>query len=96
MLVRTIHSVINTVHNRLLKEVIIVDDCSTNKVLKEKLDYYVREKLPKNVVKIIRLKHRLVESSSLNRDINFTSKIYISFRFILTLKLLPNNVQYSV
>lgn len=59
MLVRTVHSVINTVDHRLLKEIILVDDSSTNNVLKEKLDYYVKTRLPL-VVKIIRLKHRLV------------------------------------
>ncbi|XP_055307732.1 polypeptide N-acetylgalactosaminyltransferase 1 isoform X2 [Sitodiplosis mosellana] len=52
VLVRTVHSVLNT-------EIILVDDCSTNYVLKEKLDYYVHTRLPKNIVKIVRLKHRL-------------------------------------
>ncbi|XP_031634222.1 polypeptide N-acetylgalactosaminyltransferase 1 isoform X2 [Contarinia nasturtii] len=59
VLVRTVHSVLNTVNFRLLKEIILVDDCSTNEALKGKLDYYVHTKLPKNFVKIIRLKHRL-------------------------------------
>lgn len=58
VLVRTVHSVVNTVDYRLLKEIILVDDSSTNTVLKEKLDYYVETRLPPNVVKIIRLKHR--------------------------------------
>lgn len=60
VLVRTVHSVLNTVDSRLLKEIILVDDSSTNTVLKEKLDYYVQTRLPANVVKIIRLKHRYV------------------------------------
>lgn len=60
VLVRTVHSVLNTVDHRLLKQIILVDDCSNNVVLKEKLDYYIQTKLPKNVVKIVRLKHRLV------------------------------------
>lgn len=60
VLVRTVHSVLNTVDSRLLKEIILVDDSSTNTVLKGKLDYYVKTRLPANVVKIIRLKHRYV------------------------------------
>lgn len=60
VLVRTVHSVLNTVDSRLLKEIILVDDSSTNTILKEKLDYYVQTRLPANVVKIIRLKHRYV------------------------------------
>lgn len=60
VLVRTVHSVINTVDHRILKEIILVDDCSTNIVLREKLDYYIQKKLPTNVVKVIRLKQRLV------------------------------------
>lgn len=60
VLVRTVHSVLNTVDHRLLKEIILVDDSSTNIMLKEKLDYYIRSKLPRNLVKIVRLKNRLV------------------------------------
>lgn len=60
VLVRTVHSVLNTVDSRLLKEIILVDDSSSNTVLKGKLDYYVQTRLPANVVKIIRLKHRYV------------------------------------
>lgn len=58
VLVRTVHSVLNTVDPRLLKEIILVDDSSTNAQLKEKLDYYIQTRLPANVVKIIRLKYR--------------------------------------
>lgn len=58
VLVRTIHSVLNTCDRRLLKEVIIVDDCSTSVVLKDKLDYYIQTRFPMNIVKTIRLKHR--------------------------------------
>lgn len=58
VLVRTVHSVLNTVDRRLLKEIILVDDSSTNSELKEKLDYYIETRLPQNIVKIIRLKHR--------------------------------------
>lgn len=58
VLVRTVHSVLNTVDHRLLKEIILVDDSSTNVELKGKLDYYVKTRLPRNVIKIIRLDHR--------------------------------------
>lgn len=58
VLVRTIHSVLNTCDRRLLKEVIIVDDCSTAVELKDKLDYYIQTRFPANMVKTIRLKHR--------------------------------------
>lgn len=58
VLVRTIHSVLNTCDQRILKEIILVDDSSSNVELKEKLDYYIATRLPKNTVKVIRLKHR--------------------------------------
>lgn len=60
VLVRTIHSVLNTCDQRVLKEIILVDDCSTNVELKSKLDYYIQTKLPKDVIKMVRLKHRYV------------------------------------
>lgn len=60
VLVRTVHSVINTCPGKILKEVILVDDCSTNVELKEKLDYYIATRFEKDLVKIIRLKSRLV------------------------------------
>lgn len=58
VLVRTVHSVLNTVDRRLLKEIILVDDSSSKPELKEKLDYYIETRLPQNIVKIIRLNHR--------------------------------------
>lgn len=58
VLVRTVHSVINTCDRKILKEVILVDDGSTNVELKDKLDYYISTRLPKGVVKVIRLKNR--------------------------------------
>lgn len=58
VLVRTIHSVLNTCDRRLLKEVIIVDDCSKSIELKGKLDYYIQTRFPKDMVKAIRLKNR--------------------------------------
>jgi polypeptide N-acetylgalactosaminyltransferase len=60
VLVRTVHSVLNTVADeRLLKEIILVDDASTNVELKDKLDYYINNMLPKKV-KMLRLKNRYV------------------------------------
>lgn len=60
VLVRTVHSILNTADSRNLKEIILVDDYSTNKELLGKLDYYVESRLPKGLVKIIRLKNRYV------------------------------------
>lgn len=58
VLVRTVHSVINTTPKRLLKEVILVDDGSSNVELKGKLDYYVKTRFSDNDVKVLRLKNR--------------------------------------
>lgn len=58
VLVRTVHSVLNTVDKRILKEIILVDDSSTNVELQGKLDYYIETRLPKGAVKMIRLKSR--------------------------------------
>ncbi|XP_076119675.1 polypeptide N-acetylgalactosaminyltransferase 5 [Alosa pseudoharengus] len=54
-LLRSVHSVINRSPPHLLKEIILVDDCSTKDHLKEPLDAYMA-KFPK--VRIIRLKER--------------------------------------
>lgn len=62
VLLRTVHSIINTAHQRNLKEIILVDDCSTNVELLDKLDYYVESRFPLGLVKIIRLKSRYVLS----------------------------------
>ncbi|KAG5676955.1 hypothetical protein PVAND_006748 [Polypedilum vanderplanki] len=55
-LLRTVYSVINRSPSDLLNEIILVDDCSKKDFLKDKLDSYVRENLPK--VKIVRMKER--------------------------------------
>lgn len=57
VLVRTVHSVLNTSPKNLLKEVILVDDGSSNTELKYKLDYYVKTRLS-DKVKVLRLKNR--------------------------------------
>jgi len=54
-LLRTIHSVIETSPASLLKEIILVDDCSTNDNLKKPLDDYI-SKL--KIVRVIRLPKR--------------------------------------
>lgn len=56
VVVRTVHSVLNTASENL-KEVILVDDASTHEELKDKLDYYVETRFPKTV-KLIRMKSR--------------------------------------
>lgn len=64
VLVRTVHSILDTVHTKnILKEVIIVDDGSNLPELKTKLEYYVNTKLPKTV-KLLRLPERLVLKSN--------------------------------
>lgn len=57
VLIRTVHSVLNTTPKNLLKEIILVDDGSSNIDLKQKLDYYVSSRLS-DKVKVVRLKNR--------------------------------------
>lgn len=55
-LLRTVYSVLNRSPSELLAEIILVDDCSKKEFLKDKLDNFVRENLPK--VKVIHLPER--------------------------------------
>ncbi|XP_066497227.1 polypeptide N-acetylgalactosaminyltransferase 5 isoform X2 [Hoplias malabaricus] len=54
-LLRSVHSVLNRSPPHLLKEILLVDDCSTKDYLKEQLEVYMSQ-FPK--VRIIRLKER--------------------------------------
>lgn len=57
VLLRTVHSVLNKSPGTVLKDVILVDDFSSNEDLKDKLEYYIENKLP-DKVKLIRLPER--------------------------------------
>ncbi|CAD7013671.1 polypeptide N-acetylgalactosaminyltransferase 1 [Ceratitis capitata] len=59
VLVRTVHSTLNTCNEKLLKEIILVDDGSSNEELHGKLDYYISTRIPNGKVKVLRLKNRL-------------------------------------
>jgi len=54
VLLRTIHSVLNTTPWSVLREIILVDDASTLPELEDKLPHYVMTRLPK-FVKLLRL-----------------------------------------
>ncbi|XP_069675879.1 polypeptide N-acetylgalactosaminyltransferase 1-like isoform X2 [Periplaneta americana] len=56
-LIRTVHSVLNGSPAHLLKEIVLVDDCSDRVELQGRLDYYLKTRLPSNV-RLIRLKER--------------------------------------
>ncbi|KAH8392754.1 hypothetical protein KR215_009552 [Drosophila sulfurigaster] len=59
VLVRTVHSTLNTCNHQALKEIILVDDGSDNAELGGKLDHYVRTRIHNGKVTILRLKNRL-------------------------------------
>lgn len=57
-LVRTVHSVINRSPPEYLKEVILLDDCSTRDELGDHLKNYIAETWPDNIVRIVRTEER--------------------------------------
>lgn len=57
VLLRTVHSVLNTAPSMLLKEIILVDDFSSFNDLKGKLSHYVKTRLP-DKVKLLRLEEQ--------------------------------------
>ncbi|KAG9342680.1 hypothetical protein JZ751_016117 [Albula glossodonta] len=55
---RAVHSIINRTPGRLLKEIILVDDCSSNEDLKERLNSFVQSMEEQNPrVKFSRVRH---------------------------------------
>lgn len=54
VILRTVHSVLNTAPSMLLNEIILVDDFSTSTDLKGKLSHYVKTRLPSKV-RLLRL-----------------------------------------
>lgn len=57
VLMRTVYSVLNTSPSNLLKELILVDDCSSIEEDKDKLEYFIETRLPTKV-KLLRLPQR--------------------------------------
>lgn len=57
VVVRTVWSVLNTGGTNV-REVVLVDDCSTLPELGTKLDYYIETRFPNNMVKVVRLQER--------------------------------------
>jgi hypothetical protein len=57
-LVRTLHSVVNRTPNKLLKEIILVDDFSDHRDLKGKLERYIAVNFELGKIRLIRLAKR--------------------------------------
>ena len=67
MLLRTVHSILNRTPNKLLAEIILVDDCSTNENLREPLDRYI-ELLPKVKLKRNKVREGLIRSRLMGEE----------------------------
>ncbi|XP_076465603.1 polypeptide N-acetylgalactosaminyltransferase 13-like [Babylonia areolata] len=59
VLLRTVYSIINRTPKHLLQQIILVDDASDLKSLKDDLDHFIREHFPSNLVKLVRLPDRV-------------------------------------
>ncbi|XP_051168058.1 polypeptide N-acetylgalactosaminyltransferase 1-like [Leptopilina boulardi] len=57
VLLRTVHSVLRKSPPKLLKEIILVDDCSDEEGLQKRLSYYIATRFPKKV-QLLRLTER--------------------------------------
>lgn len=57
-LLRTLHSVINRTPSKLLKEVILVDDCSNKGLTKMQLDWHLLITFPYKNIRVLRLNER--------------------------------------
>jgi polypeptide N-acetylgalactosaminyltransferase len=57
VLLRTVHSILSTVEDKLLAEIVLVDDKSNDEELLDKLDYYIETRLTSKV-KLLRLPKR--------------------------------------
>ncbi|KAK6179901.1 hypothetical protein SNE40_012152 [Patella caerulea] len=58
-LLRTVYSVINRTPRHLLKEILLIDDASTEEILKDPLDEYIENHFPKGLVRITHLPTRV-------------------------------------
>lgn len=80
IILRTVHNILNTVPRQLIKDVILVDDASTLAVLHGKLEYYIKTRLPTDIVRLHRLTMRyiIIRSNKFNLKFIFYVTIYRS------------------
>ena len=57
-LIRSLHSVVNRTPQRHLKEIILVDDFSTRRDLKGKLERYLATRFPRGKIRLLRIQKR--------------------------------------
>jgi len=57
-LIRTLHSVVNRTPKHLLKEIILVDDFSSKRDLKGKLERYLATRFPAGKIRLLKLTKR--------------------------------------